>query len=756
MARQQKSATRVSDQITGPGSASTGSPAATDDGDAQRLTPSGVPRRSVAPRQPFLVKLFAGRVVVLLALAVGCWFGNGQWQRGVSAAFVVSAILQPVIGRTVKRMAALRATMRTHDIIMAGLIPIAVSSFYWPLAAGFVAILAIHSIVSPASRFVPIALLVPIELAIVGAVTRIERFELVVGWTAFLAIVLGLVGRHLRRSTESTRRDLHLAIDAADALTHVTKLGEGLVTMSGDVEKVIGWPRREWMTMEQFKVVHPDDHHIFRVDESQLVDGQVVDRTGRFRTKDGRWIWIRDVSRVVDAGSHVELHGFTMNVTAQQVGLERVNEEATTDPLTGLKNRRALMVELDELDQHVGHHLVLIDLNRFKEVNDTLGHEAGDALLRVVADRISALLPDHMFLARLGGDEFAIIHREAVDTDVVVADVHTLSVALMRPVEISGVNVTTSISAGVVRAKPSQADQSTMLRHADMAMYAAKRNCVTTVVFDDEMGSQLEQRLTLSTQVAQALESAEIVLHYQPIVDAQSGKITGVEGLARWEHPRQGVLPPAAFLDVILLSERSGQFTECMVGQAIDAAAYFAAIGYPIPVSVNIPVRSVEDAHFEQWLADSCAEAGVPPSRIVLEVAERDLHDAVATMEAIDRLAELGVGIAVDDFGTGHATFDRLRWRNVSQIKLDRDIIRHSATDDRDCVIVRSIIDLAHALGYEVVAEGVDCAEQVAVLRAVGCDQIQGYLFSPPVPRDGFVELLSHRVIGPLARPSLV
>ena len=703
----------------------------------------------MAARGPRPGEVIAVRVAVLFAFAAACWFGTGEESRVVSVALAVSAVLQPVIGAVSRRAGAFRAVLRTHDLVLFALVPMAVPTVYWPVVAALVAIVTLHAIVSPVSRFVPIALLVTVEVAIVGAVIEAERFELAVATTGVIALMLGLVGRYLRRSTEKTRRDLHFAIDAAGALTHVTKLGEGVIKMSGDVEKVIGWPRRDWMTMDQFKVVHPDDAHLFELDVEDLVVGQVIDRVGRFRTQDGRWIWIHDVSRVVDAGTHLELHGFTMNVTAQQVGLDRATAEATTDALTGLKNRRALVGELDELRERAEHHLVLIDLNRFKEVNDTLGHEAGDVLLRVVADRISELVPEHVFCARLGGDEFAIVYREAVETHVVVSDVATLALALMQPVEISGVNVSTSFSAGVVRARPLQSDHSTMLRHADMAMYAAKRECVTTVVFDEQMGSELEQRLTLSSQVADALESGDIMLHYQPIVDAQSGEISGVEGLARWEHPRLGLLSPYAFLDVVLLSERSGEFTRCMVRQAIEAAAHFAAIGHPIPVAVNVPVRSVEDGDFERWVRTTCLDASVPAERIVLEVTERDLHDAVATEAAIDRLSAIGVAVAVDDFGTGHATFDRLRWRNVSQIKLDREIIQNSATDERDSLIVRSIIDLAHALGYEVVAEGVENIDQLAVLREMGCEHLQGYLFSPPVSLEGFVQLLSLRSLVP-------
>lgn len=719
--------------------------------DASGLTESGVPRRSTDTVVSLFDPIVASRAAVLVLFGSLSWFGSAESGRTTAAVLILLALTQPLIAAVRARPATTRGVFLAHDLMAALLLVVVEPTYFWPASIALVSLMAIQAVASPVSGYVPIAVAVPIVLAIAGGLSGVAYFERAAGLAVILAVAHGFIGREVRQSAEATRRDLQFAIKAAGGLTHVTRLGDGLVEISDDVEHVVGWPRREWMTMDQSRVVHPDDADGFSVDANDVVHGQVIDRTGRVRTKDGRWIWLHDVSRVVNAGDHMELHGFTMDVTAHQIGLDRATAEATTDPLTGLANRRALITELADLADTAVHHLTLIDLNRFKEVNDTLGHEAGDVLLRVVADRIVASLSDGEFLARLGGDEFAIIHRGDVATEVVVANIETLGLELMRPVEISGVNVSTSISAGVVRALPGHSDRSTMMRHADMAMYTAKRERLIAVVFDDQMGSQLEQRLTLSAQVAGALRTGEIVLHFQPIVDARTGEITGAEGLARWEHPRLGLLSPVVFLDLILLSERSGDFTRCMVEQAISAAAHFASSGHSIPVSVNVPVRSVEDTDFEQWFVEACQAASVSPDQIVFEVAERDLHHAVATVAAIDRLSAIGVGIAVDDFGTGHATFDRLRWRNVSQIKLDRDIIRDAATDQRDRIIVRAIIDLAHSLGYAVVAEGVENIEQLEVLRSMGCEHIQGYLFSRPVPIGEFDDLLSRRTIGPYA-----
>jgi len=715
------------------------------------LTESGVPLRRPAPAGAAFGVVVWSRFLLMAVLAFLSW-SEQQNEQQVSVLLVVAAFAQFPIAAVARQRGTIWSGFLAHDIIVTTLIVTVTPIFFWPAAVVLVSLMAADAFISPYPRYLATAVAVPLLLAVTGVVTQTDYFERGAGVAAVLAVGHGLMGRQLHRVAEATRRDLRFAIEAAGAYTHVTKLGEGLVQLSGDVESVVGWPRREWMTMDRTRIVHPDDQAFFSVDEVDAVPGLMIDRTGRVRTKDGRWIWLHDVSRVVDAGGHLELHGFTMDVTAQRAGLDRVTAEASTDALTGLANRRALVAELADLAETAVHHLVLIDLNRFKDVNDTLGHDAGDVLLRVVADRIAESISDREYLARLGGDEFAVVYRDDVPTDVVMASLENVAAGVSRPVEINGVQVSTSISAGVVRARPSQADRSTMLRQADIAMYSAKRGRRTAVFFDDSMGVLLEQRLALSREVSDALSSGDLLLHFQAIVEAHSGEITGVEGLARWEHPVLGLLEPDTFLDMILLSEQSGDFTRTMVRMAITAAARFVTIGHSIPVSVNVPVRSIEDRVFEDWFVAECSAAGLERDRIVFEVAERDLHDGVATAEAINRLSRLRVKTAVDDFGTGHATFERLRWRNVSQIKLDRDIIQSSVTDPRDEVIVRSIVDLTHTLGFTVVAEGVEHIEQLEVLRAMGCEGIQGFLFSKPVALADFIVLLRRGRLDPIAQ----
>jgi EAL domain-containing protein (putative c-di-GMP-specific phosphodiesterase class I) len=322
----------------------------------------------------------------------------------------------------------------------------------------------------------------------------------------------------------------------------------------------------------------------------------------------------------------------------------------------------------------------------------------------------------------------------------VVAAVDRVAFEVSRPVEIAGVNITTSISAGIVDARPGEADESIMLHRADIAMYAAKRLNRISAVFDADLERTSVRREQLSRDLSSALASGDLTLHYQPIVDTISGTIVGGEGLARWDHPVFGLLTPAAFLDVVLISDRSGDFTRCMVLDAIATVRTLADAGSAVTIAVNLPIRTLEDVEFGRWFTAACEASAVSPSQLVFEITEQDIHDTESITSAIDRLAELGVTISVDDFGAGHATFERLRWRNVAQLKLDRDLLVNVATDERGREVLRSILDLAARLGYDVVAEGVETDEQFALLRQLGCPHAQGYLFARAMIRSKFID----------------
>jgi diguanylate cyclase (GGDEF)-like protein/PAS domain S-box-containing protein len=689
----------------------------------------------MSPHDPLVV----ARVIATLALAcLVATFNDGPETTQVALFLVAVAAIQPGLPIFWRFQRSYRQAQMLTDIGVVALVVAIAPQYYWLCVVVVAGIVGNHAVLASTRTFVPTAGLAVTSIAVVGGVRNVEQYERGVAVVAILAAGLGYLGHKSRALGRASRGDILHVLSAAGGLAHLIDLSGGIIDVVGDTEAVVGWSREDWLSLDHRELIHPDDLAGYLQDDD-IQPGALVDRTARIRTRDGRWIWIRDVSRVVTHQNRRHLRGFSIDVSAQH-GFNRVTTEASTDVLTGLQNRRALLVELNARKLTPHHHLVLIDLNRFKDVNDTLGHEAGDALLQVVAHRLASCVRPQDMLARLGGDEFAIVMDGMENMSTVVAAVDRIAFEVSRRVEIAGVNLTTSISAGIVDARPGEADESTMLHRADLAMYSAKRRNRVSAVFDAELEQNSIRRAELSKDLSDALASGDLTLHYQPIVDTMSGLLVGGEGLARWDHPVFGLLSPNAFLDVVLISDRSGEFTRRMVLDAIHTAKALSDQGSPVTIAVNLPIRTLEDEEFGRWFTGACDTAAVCPSRLVFEITERDIHDTESITSAIDRLAGLGVTIAVDDFGAGPATFERLRWRNVAQLKLDRGLLRDVTTDSRDREVLRSILDLASRLGYDVVAEGVETDEQLALLREMGCPHAQGYLFSAAMVRSDFID----------------
>jgi diguanylate cyclase (GGDEF)-like protein len=682
---------------------------------------------------------------VALALTVGS-FADGP--REIVVALLAVAALQPVLPLFWTSQGAYRQAQVVSDVVVFAAVVVLMPDYYWLSSIVLVAIVANHAVLSPIKHYVLASVLTVGAMATTGALLDIDQWRRAVAISIILAAGLGYLGHRTRTSMRESRSDLLHALGAAGGLAHLTDLHHGVVDVVGDVPGVVGWSRDEWLAMDHRDVMHPDDVGDYWIDPDAVAPGELIDRVVRLRTAEGGWIWMRDVSRVVMHRKRPHIRGFSIDVTAQQVGLVQVRTEALTDQLTGLPNRRALLNELEDRAHLSGHHLVLIDLDRFKDVNDTLGHESGDALLTVVAQRLSRCLRTDDVLARLGGDEFAVVIGGAGADEHVQATIDRIALEVAQPVEIAGVNLSSRFSAGIVAARLGESDASTMLRRADIAMYAAKRRNEGAVLFDDALEHAAERRAALSNSLPDALASGALRLDYQPIFDAATGRVVSGEGLARWDHPTYGLIGPDVFLDVVLMSDRSGDFTRSMVADAIATVPMLTGADSDATVAVNLPIRTLEDPGFASWFDDACRTADVEPDRLVFEIAEGDIHDARPITVAIDRLVELGVRISVDDFGAGHATFERLRWRNVAQLKLDRSLLLNATVDARARAVLSSIVALSQELGYELVAEGVEEPAQHELLRELGCPFVQGFLFSGVLRRSDFVAVAAGATAG--------
>jgi diguanylate cyclase (GGDEF)-like protein/PAS domain S-box-containing protein len=444
------------------------------------------------------------------------------------------------------------------------------------------------------------------------------------------------------------------------------------------------------------------------------------------------------------------VHLFGEDVTARRAMEERLRHEALHDPLTGLANRRLLMdrlsAALDRGRRRGGGPAVLfLDLDRFKLVNDSLGHPVGDQLLAAVADRLRPCAGPDDTVARFGGDEFAVL-LETGSADAALRTANRIQRALAAPVGLDGYEVVTSASIGIAVATAQTDGPEALLRGADVAMYHAKAGGPGRCeVYDRAMHALALARLRTETELRGALDRGEITPHYQPIVSLGTGRIAGVEALARWRHPERGWVHPAEFVRV---AEESGAIVELgrrVLAQACrDARAWSHAPAAEVGVSVNLSVKQLAQADLVDQVRRALDESGCDPARLRLEITESVLVDsAEAAASTLRRLKELGLRVLMDDFGTGYSSLAALHRLPVDGLKVDRSFVAAMGRDGRAGELVASVVALAHALGLEVVAEGIEHPDQLAGLRALGCDAAQGFLFSPAVDADSLARLLA-------------
>ena len=408
------------------------------------------------------------------------------------------------------------------------------------------------------------------------------------------------------------------------------------------------------------------------------------------------------------------------------------------DALTGLLNRGALLEEIDTaLGAGGGPRcaVLLLDLDRFKEVNDTLGHHVGDDLLRCVAARFAAELGGVGHLARLGGDEFAVLLPGVRDGAAAQAVAERLLDAARRSFPLDGVTLEIDASIGLVVAPAHGRSSADLLRRADIAMYAAKAEHAGVAAYSSGLDEADPARLALYGDLRRAIASGELVLHYQPKASVRSGRVSGVEALVRWQHSTRGLLAPADFLDIAEQTGLIRPLTACVLDRALADTRRWQDAGLVLAVAVNLSARSLLDAELPDQVADLLDRHGLPPAALELEITEgAAMSDPGRALAVLHRLRDLGVGLSVDDYGTGHASLAYLSRLPVTALKIDRSFVARMDDEADSRTIVRSTIDLARNLGLQVVAEGVETAAAWRHLAALGCDQAQGYWLARPTP----------------------
>ena len=405
-----------------------------------------------------------------------------------------------------------------------------------------------------------------------------------------------------------------------------------------------------------------------------------------------------------------------------------------TDDLTGLDNRRSFSAEVQAaITDERPFALLMIDLDQFKELNDTLGHHLGDELLRCVGPRLGSVIRDGDVVARLGGDEFGVLVRGA-DTEDAAASAARLRAALARPFALAGISLHVGASIGIAVFPEHAEDAGTLMRHADVAMYEAKRGRTGHEVYKPKDDHHSRDRLALAGEVRRALAQDEFALHYQPVADLDTGDLVGVEALVRWRHPERGLLAPGAFLPAIEHTEVMREVSHRVLAMAINQAGAWFRTDRAWRVAVNLSATDLLDRALVDDVSALLRRYGTPARRMTLEVTESILMtDPARAMEVLAELRGLGVHLALDDFGTGWSSLTHLQRMPVDEIKIDRSFVAAMATDAGSAAIVSSTVDLAHALGLRVVAEGIEDEATWTRLRTVGCDAAQGYYLSKPL-----------------------
>ncbi|KAF4408375.1 putative bifunctional diguanylate cyclase/phosphodiesterase [Streptomyces lycii] len=416
-------------------------------------------------------------------------------------------------------------------------------------------------------------------------------------------------------------------------------------------------------------------------------------------------------------------------------------EEQLRDPLTGLPNRQWLLerawTTLDDAERVGGRAaLVLIDLDRFRSVNDTLGHLAGDRLLLQIADRLRLALPSGAEAARLGGDEFAVLLPATDSITSAQRMARELATSLSTPLDLDGLNLVLEASAGVAVFPDHALDAEDLLRRADVAMYQAKRDRSGCEVYEAKRDGNTPDRLGLLGDLRRALDAGDVELHYQPKVGFD-GRVRGLEALVRWVHPERGRVSPDEFIAIAESSGLMPHLTEYVLETALAQVAVWRAAGLMAPVAVNVSPRDVHTPGFAGSVAARLARHGVPPGALQLEITEHVLlEDPQRAADTLAALTGHGVKMSLDDFGTGYSSLVHLRRLPVSELKIDRSFVARLAIDAEDAEIVRCTVDLAHSLGLLVVAEGVEDDETWERLRDLRCDAVQGWLVAAAMPPD--------------------
>lgn len=534
------------------------------------------------------------------------------------------------------------------------------------------------------------------------------------------------------------------------------------VEVNAAYQAMVGYSLDELRSMTFMDITHPDDLETdLRQFEAVLAgkhDGFQMEK--RYIRKDGETVWARLSVSVVRSPSGEVLYDLAVieNITPHKQAEQALRRQTLYDTLTGLPNRGLLHDRIQQAlfsaHRDAGSFaLLLTDLNDFRAVNDTFGHQYGDGLLVEAARRMHDVLRETDTVARMGGDEFAVVLPGATELGAILA-AEKLVAALAAPFEIDGHRLELGTSIGIALYPTHGGDVATLLRRADVAMYSAKRRRFDYVLYSIEQEEAGAARLVLAADLRRAIEADELLLHYQPKIDLATGAIDGVEALVRWNHQERGLIAPDEFVP---LAEETGLIrllTLWVVREALRQSREWQDSGLSIPIAVNLSAQSLRDEHITSELLELLADSKLAPSLLSVELTESAvMENPSLALRLLHDLETAGIGVSIDDFGTGYSSLAYLRQLPAREIKIDRSFVSGLTPDSSDSHIIHTICDLAHSFALRVVAEGVESGEVAQLLGSLGCDAAQGYYASRPVSGPAVAELVAHHGLVPPPAP---
>jgi diguanylate cyclase (GGDEF)-like protein/PAS domain S-box-containing protein len=552
--------------------------------------------------------------------------------------------------------------------------------------------------------------------------------------------------------------------NSTDLITKHTR--EGTITYASPVsESVLGFAHMALVGHSLLEFVHPEDYEVVRVAFGVAAQDQSPPTViYRARRLDQHYVWFETTLRLMKGTSTEETKEIlciSRDISERKRMEQRLHDLARTDHLTNIANRVLLSERFaDGLAQarREGSLLamLMIDVDRFKNINDSLGHGVGDALLKLIASRLMSCLRDRDTLARWGGDEFVLLLPGLIDSDIAVTIAERCINSLKEPFVVDGQSLRITLSIGISVAPDSAADSETMLSNADTAMYRAKArggNCL--VMYTAQMSEGARSRLSMENALFHAIERHELLLHYQPLISTRTGRLAGVEALIRWKHPERGLVSPAEFIPIAEETGLIGAIGEWVLRTACTQMDSWYRRGLPrIAVSVNVSSRQFRQDSLANTVKAVLDETGFDPKLLELELTESLLMDDIERSRTIlSELKSLGVSVALDDFGTGYSSLSYLKGFQLDTLKIDRAFTAELMTSETNASIVRATIGLAKGLRLRTVAEGVETRAQADFLAKQGCDVLQGFLFARPMEPEAFLSfaLAAHTYL--LSRP---